>query len=341
VNERVSISIVGASGYSGAELLRLMLRHPHIQIEKLFANSSAGKHLHDLYPEFRGRLSKVFEPYSIDAVSTSRVVFLALPSGEAMNLAPDLLANGKIVIDLGGDFRLRNTQDYETYYKHTHHAPDLLQRAVYGLAEWNQEKIKSASLIANPGCYPTSAILPLLPMLKEKLIEPSGITITAMSGVSGAGRKADLSLSFCEVNDSVKAYKVAEHQHIPEINQTLSDFTGEAISVSFVPHLIPITRGIYTTIHATLKPNTSRERVAEAFEKYYANAAFVRVLKNELPELRGVACTNFTDIGFRIAEKTNHLILCSAIDNLTKGAAGQAIQNFNLKFGFNETDGVN
>lgn len=331
---------MGASGYSGAELLRFLLRHSGARIDRLFANAAAGESLAALYPEFRKRLEKTFEPYSLDAVEESDCVFLALPSGEAMRLAPALLERGKIVIDLGGDFRLRDPNLYERFYKHRHCAPHLLREAVYGLAEWNAEPIKSAKLVANPGCYPTSALLALLPLLKERLIEPKGIVINAMSGVSGAGRKADLSLSFVEVNDSVKAYRAGEHQHLPEIKQALEEFAGQAVSLSFVPHLIPTTRGIYATIHATLTSGATEEKIFEAYERHYAHAPFVRCSRREIPELKGALRSNFCDIGFRIFEETNHAILFSAIDNLVKGAAGQAIQNFNLIYGFNETNSL-
>lgn len=336
----ISVSIVGASGYSGAELIKILLRHPLTRIDKLFANASAGKLLADVYPEFRNRLNRRFETFSLEAVAESDCIFLALPSGEAMNLAPQLLENGKVVIDLGGDFRLHDTAQYEAFYKHRHTAKDLVKSAVYGLPEWNAEQIKSAKLIANPGCYPTSALLPLLPMLKDGLIEPHNILIASMSGVSGAGRKADLSLSFCEVNDSVKAYKVGEHQHLPEIKQTLDTFTHSDVSISFAPHLIPITRGIYTTIHARLTRRADAEAIEASFEKYYSQTPFVRYLKSDLPELKGVVHTNFCDMGFRISSETNQLILCSAIDNLVKGAAGQAVQNFNLIFGFDIASGL-
>ncbi|MCS6989473.1 MAG: N-acetyl-gamma-glutamyl-phosphate reductase [Chloroherpetonaceae bacterium] len=336
----VGTSVVGASGYSGAELLRFLLRHRGARIDRLFANASAGKTLADLYPDFRGRLEKTFEPYSLEAALESDCVFLALPSGEAMTIAPKLIERGKTVIDLGGDFRLRDVAQYEKFYKRKHAAPNLLPLAVYGLAEWNAEKIKSAKLVANPGCYPTSALLPLLPLLKERLIEPTNIVIVAMSGVSGAGRKADIDLSFAEVSDSVKAYRVGEHQHLPEIKQTLEDLTGQKVSLSFVPHLIPTTRGIYATIHATLAQGATSEKIFAAFERYYREKPFVRYLRDRIPELKGVLRLNFCDIGFRTFDETNQLILCSAIDNLVKGAAGQAVQNFNLIFGFDETESL-
>ncbi|MFQ3596971.1 MAG: N-acetyl-gamma-glutamyl-phosphate reductase [Chloroherpetonaceae bacterium] len=336
----IGISIIGASGYSGAELVRFLLRHKGVRIDKLFAQASAGKSLADLYPEFRNRLEKTLEPFTLEAVCESDCIFIALPSGEAMNLVPELLERGKTVIDLGGDFRLKNVEQYKQFYKHTHTATHLLPMAVYGLAEWNATQIKSAKLIANPGCYPTSALLALLPLLKEEWISPTGIVITSMSGVSGAGRKADLSLSFVEIHDSVKAYKVAEHQHLPEIAQALEVFTGQSVSLSFVPHLIPISRGIYTTIHASLQNGASEEKLFDAYQRYYKQSPFVRYSRSIIPELKGVVNTNFCDIGFRISSSTNQVMICSAIDNLVKGAAGQAIQNFNLIYGFNETESL-
>lgn len=320
--------------------MRFLIRHQGVHIDKLFAQTSAGKSFADLYPEFRARFEKNLEPYAIEAAAESDCIFLALPSGEAMHLVPALLEQGKTVIDLGGDFRLKNVQEYKQFYKHEHTAAHLLPTAVYGLAEWNASQIKSAKLVANPGCYPTSALLPLLPLLKERLISPSGIVITAMSGVSGAGRKADLSLSFVEVHDSVKAYKVAEHQHLPEIAQTLEVLTEQTVSLSFVPHLIPISRGIYTTIHATLSDGVTEEKLFDAYQRYYAKTSFVRYSRAIIPELKGVVNTNFCDIGFRISSSTKQVVICSAIDNLVKGAAGQAIQNFNLIYGFNETESL-
>jgi N-acetyl-gamma-glutamyl-phosphate reductase len=340
VSKLVGVSIVGASGYSGAELVRLLIKHKGARIDKLFAQASAGKSLADLYPEFRNRLEKKFEPYTLEATAESECVFLALPSGEAMNLTPSLLEQGKTVIDLGGDFRLKNVEEYKKFYKHNHAASHLLPRAVYGLVEWNASQIKTAKLIANPGCYPTSALLPLLPLLKEGLISSHTIVINSMSGVSGAGRKADLALSFVEVHDSVKAYKVAEHQHLPEIAQTLEEITGQSVSLSFVPHLIPISRGIYTTIHASLSGSASEEKILSVYERYYSQTPFVRYSQTFIPELKGVVNTNFCDIGFRVSSETNQVIVCSAIDNLVKGAAGQAVQNFNLIYGFNETESL-
>ena len=336
----VQVSIVGASGYSGAELLKILLRHNFVKLDKLFANSSVGKRVQDLYPWFAGRVDTIYQEYSADAVANSDVVFIALPSREAMNIVPALLERGKKIIDLGGDFRLKDPALYEKFYKHPHKAVDLLPRAVFGLPEWNRAAIKTASLIANPGCYPTSAILPLAPVLKEGIVQPHGITISSLSGVSGAGRSASVDFSFGEVNESVRAYKVGEHQHIPEIKTTLETITGSPVSMTFVPHLLPITRGIYTSIYATLTGNATQADVLEVFRKHYGREPFIRFSDTAVPEIKNVNYTNFVDIGFRIYPENNQLILLSAIDNLVKGAAGQAVQNMNIMLGFNETEGL-
>ncbi|MDX2130093.1 MAG: N-acetyl-gamma-glutamyl-phosphate reductase [Chloroherpetonaceae bacterium] len=333
------VSILGASGYSGAELVRIILRHPHLQIDKLFANSMAGTLFSDTFPEFRKRADVVMEKYAPELTIQSDIIFLALPSGEAMKLAPAMLEGGKVVIDLGGDFRLKSTAEYERYYKHTHSSPELLSAAHYSLADLPENEIQSATLIANPGCYPTSALLPLIPLLREMLISPQGIVINSLSGVSGAGRKADLSLSFCEVNESVKAYKAGEHQHIPEIRQALEKAAGAAVSFSFIPHLIPITRGIYTTIHANLASDVTEEKIHTALNLAYTASPFVHLTK-QLPEIRAVQHTNRCDISFRLLPETRQVVLFSTIDNLVKGAAGQAIQNLNLRMGWDAALGL-
>lgn len=340
MSRHIKISILGASGYSGAELFRILLRHSRVRVEKLFANASAGKRVDELYPLFRSKSSATYELYSVEAACTSDVVFIALPSGEAMNIVPELLQRGKTMIDLGGDFRLGDVALYEQFYKREHKASDILSSAVYGLPEWNRAQIQSASLVANPGCYPTGAILPLAPLLKEGLIRHDGIVINSLSGVSGAGRTSSGELSFVEVNESVKAYKVGEHQHIPEIQQALQSISSKNTSVTFVPHLLPITRGIYTSMYAPLSRGTDQQAVLNAYDKYYRNEPFVRYSSTAIPEIKNVNCTNYIDIGFRLYPENNQLIVFSAIDNLIKGAAGQAVQNMNLMFGFDETEGL-
>lgn len=336
------ISIIGASGYSGAELLSTLLHHPQVTVTRVFANSSAGKKVNELYPIFRSTYvgNLMYEEYTLDKVGSDDLLFIALPSGEAMNYVPALVDAGKKVIDLGGDFRLQDTSLYQKYYKHDHTAAEYLPKAIYGLPEWNKEKIVGAQLIANPGCYVTSALLPLLPLVKEKLIEPKGITISSMSGVSGAGRKSSVELSFTEVNESVKAYKVGTHQHTPEIETVLRDFGGQDAVVTFAPHLIPITRGIYSSIYVTPKSGLTSDRLDVAYKKYYASAPFVRLIGDAEPEIKNVQYTNYIDIGWKKYERNNQVILLSVIDNLVKGAAGQAVQNMNLMFGFAETEGL-
>lgn len=336
----IKASIIGASGYSGAELVKILLRHKEVKIEKLFANASAGKQIDAIYPWFDKRIDATLETYSADAARASDVVFIALPSGEAMNMVPELFERGKKIIDLGGDFRLQESSLYEKFYRHDHTAKNLLPQAVYGLPEWNHDKIKSAKLVANPGCYPTSAILPLAPVLKEGLIDEHGIAISSLSGVSGAGRSSNVELSFTEINESVKAYKVGVHQHTPEINSTLKAITGKNISVTFVPHLLPITRGIYTSIYAPLKKNVTAQEISSAFKQYYSATPFVRYSDSAVPEIKNVNDTNYIDIGFHVYPENNQLILFSAIDNLIKGAAGQAVQNMNIMFGYDESEGL-
>lgn len=334
------LSIIGASGYSGAELLKILLRHSNVEVTHVFANSSAGKRVDEIYPHFRTVTDLIFEEYSLEKVTNDDLIFIALPSGEAMNFVPALIDAGKKVIDLGGDFRLQDTQLYTKYYKHEHKAPKYLSQAVYGLPEWNKQHIQSAQFISNPGCYVTSALLPLLPLVKENLIESTGITISSLSGVSGAGRSSSVDLSFTEVNESVKAYKVGVHQHTPEIETILADFSGNKSTITFVPHLIPITRGIYSSIYATPKGTISFDQIEAAYKKYYAQAPFVRLIGNAVPEIKQVQYSNFCDIGWKIYERNNQIILHSVIDNLVKGAAGQAVQNMNLLFGFDETTGL-
>ena len=336
----ITTSIVGASGYSGAELLSILLQHSGVSVSKVFANSSAGKRVDELYPKFRNRTNLVFEEYSPEKIKEDDLVFFALPSGEAMNYVPAVVDMGKKIIDLGGDFRLQDTSLYKQYYKHDHRAESYLKRAAYGLPEWNKDIIASSQLIANPGCYVTSALLPLLPLLKDKVIEPQGITISSLSGVSGAGRKSSVDFSFTELNETVKAYKVGIHQHTPEIETVLKNIGGQDVTVTFVPHLIPITRGIYSSIYTMPHKGVTIEQVDACYQKYYTRAPFVRLLGSMVPEIKNVNYTNFIDIGWKLYERNNQLIIHSVIDNLVKGAAGQAVQNMNIMFGLNESEGL-
>jgi N-acetyl-gamma-glutamyl-phosphate reductase len=336
--DQVNVSIIGASGYSGTELYRHLARHPRVRVNGLFARSSAGSSFAEVAPLFRKRSALEVQQYSAELTESSDVVFIALPSGEAMHLAPELVARGKKVIDLSGDFRIKDIAQFNQFYGHEHAAPALIESAAYGLPEWNRSELAMAKIISNPGCYPTSVILPLAPLLREGVIASENIVINSLSGVSGAGRKAALELNFTEVNETVKAYRIGDHQHIPEIRQTLGAITSISPSFTFLPHLIPITRGIYTTITVPLIDKAAD--IAAIFEQYYGNEPFVRFHPTAIPEIKNVAHTNFIDIGYREINGGETLVVMSAIDNLIKGAAGQAIQNMNIICGFEEGEGL-
>jgi N-acetyl-gamma-glutamyl-phosphate reductase len=332
-------AVIGASGYTGVELLRLLARRPDVTVVTATADKSVGLRAEALYPDLTGVVDLRFEDFSPDTFPAVDVAFVALPSGRGMETVPFLRGRADRIIDLGGDFRLKSPGLYAQYYGHTHTAIDLLREAVYGLPEVNRTAILSASLIANPGCYPTSAILGLLPALIHGLIDPGRIVVNTLSGVSGAGRSGAVETSFAELNENVRAYKVGVHQHAPEIEQVLRDATGLEVTVSFVPHLLPITRGIYTTIHAPLNTDLPAKEAGELYEEFYAGAPFVRIRK-DIPQIQSVARTNFCDIGVTVDRRTRHLIVISTIDNLVKGAAGQAIQNMNIMFGLPEGCGL-
>lgn len=339
-NRGLYASVVGASGYSGAEIVKILLKHPYVSLSKIFAQSSNGQRIDSLYPHLRGATSLLLEEYDSSAVSDSDVVFLALPSGEAMSIVPELIANGKRVIDLSGDFRLQEPSIYEEFYHTTHIAPELLPSAVYGLPEVNADAITDAQLIANPGCYPTSVILPLLPLLTSNCISGESIVINSLSGVSGAGRKASVDLSFAEIDGSLKAYRVGNHQHIPEIRQSLESFGRQQVSFTFIPHLLPTTRGIYTTTVARMAVDVSESEVCQTIEAFYHSSPFVRFMGNQVPNMKHVIHSNFIDIGVSIDAKNRMISIFSTIDNLVKGAAGQAVQNMNIMYGFNECEGL-
>jgi len=335
----MNAAIIGASGYAGAELLRILSSRDDVTVGMVTAGSSVGIRVDELYPAFSGSVDLAFEPLSADRLDDIDVAFLALPSGEAMHIVPQLLNSVDRIIDLSGDFRLPSASLYEQFYRHTHTAPALLREALYGLPELHKDDIATARLIANPGCYPTSAILALLPALGHRIIAPEGIVINALSGVSGAGRSASLELSFTEVNENIRAYKIGTHQHIPEIQSVLAQATGQNISLCFVPHLVPLNRGIYTTIYATLETHLTEAELFELYQNFFEHAPFVR-MKTEIPQIKNVLYTNYCDIGVTMDRRTNRLIIISVIDNLIKGAAGQAVQNMNIMFGLPEEKGL-
>jgi len=336
----ITASVIGASGYSGMELVQLLMRHRCVSVEHLFANTSAGMQVEEVYPRYRGAIPMAYEPFDTAKAAESDVVFVAMPSGHAMQIVPELLRHETRVIDLGGDFRLHDATLYSTYYGREHTAPDLLNYAVYGLSEWNRPSIAGADLVANPGCYPTSAILPLAPMLRERIIDPKGIVITSMSGVSGAGRSSSVDLSYAEMFGNVRAYRAPNHQHVPEIGSALTAIAGENVSPTFIPHLIPIARGIHTTTTAPLAQDVSIDDLTEVFRRQYGDEPLVRFSPTDYPAISSVVNTSYIDIGYRIDVANERLILFSAIDNLLKGAAGQAVHNMNIMFGLSETEGL-
>jgi N-acetyl-gamma-glutamyl-phosphate reductase len=346
MSQKVKIAVVGASGYSGRELLRLLLLHPHAEIVAVTSRAHAGKPLIAEFPRFRGipqaeSLSLIAPDIAGITASAATVAFLALPHGVAHEFAGPLLKAGLRVIDLSADFRLRDAAVYAEYYDHAHPAPELLGQAVYALSELNTDAIKGAKLIACPGCYPTSVLVPLVPLLRAGLLTDAPIAVSAMSGVSGAGRKENVSFLFCECNESVRSYSVPKHRHISEIGQELDLAAGRKVRFTFVPHLIPVNQGICTTIFASLREGASLDDVAAAYAAAYAGRPFVRLLgRNQSPDTKNVTGTNFVDVGWSFDERARQLILMSAEDNLVKGASGQAVQNFNLSHGFPETAGL-
>ncbi len=336
----IRAAVVGASGYSGVELVKLLLHHPGVELAHVIGHSTVGRRVDDLYPYFRGKTDLSIEAYAPERLRALDLVFLALPHGEAMQRVPELLEAGLRVIDLSGDFRLRSAERYERWYKRPHTAPQYLAQAVYGMPELFREPIRGCRLLANPGCYPTGAILALAPILAQEYVSLDALAITAMSGTSGAGRSAKVDLLFAEVNESVKAYRVGKHQHTPEIRLILEDAAGHPLNPVFIPHLIPVTRGIYTTICLPLTQTVSRDTILDTYRTFYKGAPFVRLLTDRAPELKFVTGTNYCDLGAAIDQTGHFVIITSAIDNLVKGAAGQAVQNMNLMFGFPEEEGL-
>lgn len=338
--KKIQIAIIGASGYSGVELVKILLNHPHVELAHVVGYSTVGQRVDDIYPYFRGKTELEIASYQLEDLKAMDIVFLALPHGKAMERVPELVDAGIRVIDFSGDFRFKSSEIYERWYKLPHTAQDYLEKAVYGLPELFREEIQPCQLLANPGCYPTGSILALAPILSQDYVSLDSIAITALSGTSGAGRKEKLDLIFSEVNESVKAYRVGNHQHTPEIKAILEQVAEHELNVAFVPHLLPITRGIYTTICLPLKEPVSRETVLKVYQEFYRDAVFVRILEDRPPEIKFVTGSNYCDISVAVDETQKFMIITSAIDNLVKGAAGQAVQNMNLMAGFPEEEGL-
>lgn len=338
----IQVGIVGATGYAGQELLRLLMQHSECEVKYITSRSYVGEHFSNVFGNFvKIAEDKCIEKEMVELAKEVDVLFIALPHGIASaNINNKLLSLTK-VIDLGADYRLKDINVYDQWYKTEHKSSDLLEEAVYGLSELKRETIKEARLIANPGCYTTCSILSLTPLLKESLIDTDSIIIDAKSGVTGAGRGLDLGLHFSECNESIKAYKLAAHRHTPEIEQELSVAAGEDITLTFTPHLVPMNRGILITAYAKLKDNYSYQDIKGAYEKYYKDEYFIRLLpEGTYPETKWVKGSNFCDINFIVDQRTNRIIVVAAIDNLVKGAAGQAVQNMNIALGLPEKTGL-
>jgi len=351
--KKINVSVVGSTGYAGKELVKILINHQKVDLVHLVSSSYAGKNIAEIFPEFLNKLDRKLINLDLNVVSQdSDLVFTALPHTVSMDVVPGLLKKGVKVVDFSADYRIKDSAVYQEWYKKKHNQINkgLLSEAVYGLPEIYLDKIKGASLVANPGCYPTSVILGIAPLLKYHFVEPEGIIIDSKSGTTGAGRKLSSGLHFAECNENFKAYKVVKHNHIPEIEQELSSiyFSGDdnkqqktEIKVSFTPHLLPINRGILSTCYLSLNGSKEDGEILEAYQKFYQKAPFVQIFEPpNLPEIKFVAGTNYCDIGFTIDERVGKIKVISVIDNLLKGAAGQAVQNMNIMSGFPETYGL-
>ncbi|CAD7855656.1 MAG: N-acetyl-gamma-glutamyl-phosphate reductase (EC 1.2.1.38) [Olavius algarvensis Gamma 1 endosymbiont] len=332
----IEVGIVGGTGYTGSELLRILVGHPQVSLTAITSRAEAGSAVAELFTHLRGRVDLLFTEPDLSLLSACDLVFFATPNGTAMELAPELLKRGTRVIDLAADFRLRDGALWERWYGTPHACPHLLQEAVYGLPELNRDAIRSARLVANPGCYPTAVLLGFLPLLEAGLVDPGWLIADAKSGASGAGRTAGMGMLMAEVGESFKAYAVGGHRHLPEISQHLMPFTKNELQLTFVPHLVPMIRGIEATLYARL--NGSGVDLQAVFEARYAAELFVNVLPaGSHPETRSVRGSNYCRIAVTEPQNRGTVVVQSVIDNLVKGAAGQAVQNMNLMFGLGES----
>jgi len=338
----LKLGIIGATGYVGAEIVRLLALRDDIKITAVVSNSFAGQPFSNIYPSLRGIYDNICDTLDMDEISEKADYFItALPHGVSASVIPGLLEKGKRVIDHSGDFRFRDVKVYEKWYKVTHTAPHLVSSAVYGLPELYRNEIKTASLVADPGCYPTCSILGIAPALKNGIASHQDIVINAVSGVSGAGRKSELAYSFCETDENFKAYGIGNHRHTPEIEQELSLICGKPVIVSFTPHLAPLKRGMLVTSYLNLNSQLSPADIHSLYEDYYRNEPFVRILPlGQFPETKYVAGSNYIDIGIAVDHRLNKLIVISTLDNLGKGSASQAVQALNIMAGFEETKGL-
>ena len=338
----IKVGIIGSTGYAGGELARLLLQRDDIEIKWYGSRSYTGQKYASLYPN----MYKIVDEECMDdnmkeLAGQVDVVFTATPQGLCASLVDEEILSKVKIIDLSADFRIKDVSVYEEWYKLTHASPQFLEEAVYGLPEVNRERVKQARLIANPGCFPTCSFLSVYPLVKEGLVDPDTIIIDAKSGTSGAGRGAKMDSLYCEVNENIKAYGVGTHRHTPEIEEQLSYAAGRPVTISFTPHLVPMNRGILVTAYGSLTKEVTYEEVRAVYDKYYKDEFFVRVLeKDVVPQTRWVEGSNFADVNFKIDPRTRRIVMMGAIDNMVKGAAGQAIQNMNLMFGLPENTGL-
>ena len=339
MKKKINVSIVGGSGYTGIELLRLLSQHPHINIQQITSRGDKGRSVSAVYPSLRGFITQEFVNPDEADLTNSDIVFFATPNGIAMQYAQDLIKKGVRIIDLAADFRIKNTEVWEKWYGMKHICKDLLKDAVYGLPEMNRDRIKKAQIVANPGCYPTAIQLGLLPLIKNNLIDKSNIIADAKSGISGAGKKFDTNLLMSESAENFKAYAIQGHRHLPEIEENLSIATQDSkIKLTFVPHLLPMIRGIHATIYVDAIADFD---ISALYQKFYANEPFVDILsQGECPEIKSVRSSNICRISFQKQTNSNKIVILSVIDNLVKGAAGQAIQNMNIMMSCDETAGL-
>lgn len=338
----IKAAVLGATGYTGMELVRLLYAHPEVEIVFLSSESNAGRKMSAVHPQFYGQVDLQLQHMKVDRVpGDADIIFCALPHGQSAPVVPELLERGFRVIDLSADFRLSNAALYPRWYKREHPCPEKLQDAVYGLPEIYSAAIRDASLLANPGCFPTGILLALAPLLEGKVVDPGGIIIDAKTGVSGAGRSPKQAFHFPECSDNFKAYRIAEHQHTPEIEQELERISGGTLQVTFVPHLVPMVRGILSTIYAYPAGDWDENKIGSLYKKFYSRSYFIRFFEQPaLPETRFVRGSNFCDLACRFDHRTGRLIIVAAIDNLVKGASGQAVQNMNIMFDLPEETGL-
>ncbi len=338
----IKVGLVGGTGYTGVELLRILVSHPEVEITAITSRSEVSKPVSSLFPSLRGHLDLVFSEPSLSNLTACDLIFFATPNGTAMKMVPELLDTGVKVIDLAADFRFKDQAEWSQWYGESHACPELLSEAVYGLPEINRELIRNAQIVANPGCYPTATILGFLPLVENNWIDCSQLIADTKSGASGAGRSAKISNLYCEVAENMQAYAVPGHRHLPEIKQALVTVSGLPVGLTFVPHLTPMIRGIHATLYANLlDSDKSLEEIQHCFEQRYLEEPFVDVLESGAhPQTRSVKGANFCRIAVHKPQDRNTVVVLSVIDNLVKGAAGQAIQNMNLMFGLSETTGL-